>query len=162
MPGSHGFSGLIHLTVHHSEIPVVVVSAHESVNIIRRAMDHGASGFSPKSSSMEKVTTTINQVWGGDLCFSAGFDSDSAGSSEEEMGIANILSTLTPQQYRVATMIAQGLPNKQIAYKLNVTEATIKAHASKILRKLGVHSRTLAVLVISHLNVQYPGGEKFS
>jgi len=96
----------------------------------------------------------------GDLCFPAGFDSSSAGSSEEEMGIANILSTLTPQQYRVATMLAQGLLNKQIAYELNVTEATIKAHATEIFRKLGVHSRTQAVLAISQLDVQPPGGEE--
>jgi DNA-binding NarL/FixJ family response regulator len=160
MPGAHGFSGLIHLSAHHPEIPVVVVSAHESNNIIRRAMDHGASGFLPKSSSMEKISTAINQVLAGDLCFPAGFDSSSAGSSEEEMGIANILSTLTPQQYRVATMLAQGLLNKQIAYELNVTEATIKAHATEIFRKLGVHSRTQAVLAISQLDVQPPGGEE--
>jgi len=160
MPGAHGFSGLIHLSAHHPEIPVVVVSAHESDNIIRRAMDHGASGFLPKSSSMEKITEAINQVLAGDLCFPVGFDSSSAGSSEEEMGIANILSTLTPQQYRVATMIAQGLLNKQVAYELNVTEATIKAHATEIFRKLGVHNRTQAVLAISQLDVQPPGGEE--
>jgi len=159
MPGAHGFSGLIHLSAHHPEIPVVVVSAHESDNIIRRSMDHGASGFLPKSSSMEKITEAINQVLAGDLCFPAGFDSNSVGSSAEELDIANILSTLTPQQYRVATMIAQGLLNKQVAYELNVTEATIKAHATEIFRKLGVHSRTQAVLAISQLDVQPPGSK---
>jgi len=160
MPGAHGFSGLIHLSAHYPEIPVVVVSAHESNNMIHRAMDHGASGFLPKSSSMQNITEAISQVLAGDLCFPAGFDSNSAGSSDEEMDIANVLSTLTPQQYRVATMIAQGLLNKQVAYELNVTEATIKAHATEIFRKLGVHSRTQAVLAIGQLDVQPPGGEE--
>jgi len=162
MPGAHGFSGLIHLSAHHPEIPIVVVSAHEADNIIRRAIDHGASGFIPKSSSMDQISTSIKQVLAGDLCFPAGFNDNTPGSTEEELGIAHIISMLTPQQYKVATMIAQGLLNKQIAYELNVTEATIKAHATEIFRKLGVHSRTQAVLAIGQLDVQPPGTELLS
>ena len=160
MPGAHGFSGLIHLSAHHPEIPVIVISAHESSDIIRRAMDHGASGFLPKSSSMQEITEAISQVLAGELWLPDSFDSHCVGSSPEEMNIAGILSTLTPQQFRVATMLAQGLLNKQIAYELNVTEATIKAHITEIFRKLGVHSRTQAVLAIGKLDVFSPGGEQ--
>lgn len=160
MPGAHGFSGLIHLSAHHPEIPIIIVSAHESENIMRRALDHGASGFIPKSSPMESIAATIEKVLDGELCFPSGIDDSGCATSDEERGIANILSTLTPQQYRVATMLAQGLLNKQIAYELNVTEATIKAHATEIFRKLGVHSRTQAVLAIGQLDVLPPGAEQ--
>ncbi|MDP0947374.1 response regulator transcription factor, partial [Klebsiella pneumoniae] len=66
--------------------------------------------------------------------------------SEEEARFADALSSLTPQQFRVLNMLTEGLLNKQIAYELNVSEATIKAHVTAILRKLGVHSRTQAVI----------------
>ncbi len=160
MPGAHGFSGLIYLSAHHPEIPVIVVSAHESSDIICRAMDHGASGFLPKSSSMQDITEAISQVLAGELWLPVNFDRECAGSSQEEMNMAGILSTLTPQQFRVATMLAQGLLNKQIAYELNVTEATIKAHITEIFRKLGVHSRTQAVIAIGQLDVLAPGNEQ--
>ncbi len=153
MPGAHGFSGLIHLSAHHPETPVIIVSAHSESDVIRRAMDHGASGFLPKSSSMDEIQQAVTQVMNGEIWLPEYYDADTAGSTEEEMNIAGVLSTLTPQQFRVATMIAQGLLNKQIAYELNVTEATIKAHATEIFRKLGVHSRTQAVLAISKLDV---------
>lgn len=160
MPGAHGYSGLIHLSAHHPEIPVIVVSAHASNAIIRRAMDHGASGYLPKSSSMEKIKEAITQVLAGQLWLPADYDTNTPASNEEEMTIASIMSKLTPQQFRVATMLAQGLLNKQIAYELNVTEATIKAHVTEIFRKLGVHSRTQAVLAIGQLDVQQPGKEQ--
>ena len=156
MPGAHGFSGLIHLSAHHPEIPVIVVSANENPDIIRRAIDHGAAGFLPKSSPLESITEAIDSVLKGELWLPEDFDESILGSSEEELKIANVLSTLTPQQFRVATMLAQGLLNKQIAYELSITEATIKAHVTEIYRKLGVSSRTQAVLAISQLDVQLP------
>ncbi|NOU06666.1 MAG: response regulator transcription factor, partial [Hyphomicrobiaceae bacterium] len=66
---------------------------------------------------------------------------------------ASKLSTLTPQQLRVLGMLGEGLLNKQIAYKLNVSEATVKAHVSAILQKLGVDSRTQAVIAINKIGL---------
>jgi len=66
------------------------------------------------------------------------------------------MSQLTPQQFKVAIMLAEGLLNKQIAFELNVTEATVKAHVTEIFRKLGVSSRTQAVLAISQLDIPAP------
>jgi DNA-binding NarL/FixJ family response regulator len=160
MPGAYGFSGLIHLSANHPDIPVIVVSAHASSDIIRRAMDHGASGYLPKSSSMQEITDAISQVLAGNLWLPPSYDMNTQASTPEEMNIADILSTLTPQQFRVATILAQGLLNKQIAYELNVTEATIKAHVTEIFRKLGVHSRTQAALTIRKLDVQPPGDDQ--
>lgn len=160
MPGAHGFSGLIHLSAHHPEIPVMVVSAHATNDIIRRAMDHGACGFLPKSSSMPDIIQAINAVLAGNLWLPAGYQQQTPGSSPEEFKVADILATLTPQQFRVATLLAQGLLNKQIAYELNVTEATVKAHVTEIFRKLGVHTRTQVVLAIGQLDVNQPGNDQ--
>jgi DNA-binding NarL/FixJ family response regulator len=160
MPGAHGFSGLIHLSAHFPEIPVIVVSAHESNEIIHRAIDHGASGYLPKSSSLHQITSAVKEVLAGAVWLPDTFDKDAAGSSNQEMNIAKVMSTLTPQQFRVATMLAQGLLNKQIAYELNITEATIKAHITEIFRKLGVQSRTQAVLAIGQLDVLAPGNDE--
>ena len=73
--------------------------------------------------------------------------------SDEESDIATALASLTPQQFRVATMLSQGLLNKQIAYELEVTEATIKAHITEVFKKLGVHSRTQAALALGKLDL---------
>ena len=156
MPGAHGFSGLIHLAAHHSEIPVAVISAHETPEVMRRALDHGAAGFLPKSSSVESIGEAIDQILTGNLWLPEGVDPNQAESNNEEIALANVLATLTPQQFRVASMLAEGLLNKQIAYELSVTEATIKAHITEIYKKLGVHTRTQAVLVMSQLDVMPP------
>lgn len=154
MPGAHGFSGLIYLTAHFPQIPVVLVSAHDTPEVVHRALDHGAAGFLSKSSQPETIASAISAVMQGNIWKPEGFDSSTGGSSDEEKSIAVAIANLTPQQFRVANMLVQGLLNKQIAYELNVTEATVKAHVTEIFRKLGVHSRTQAVLAISQLDVQ--------
>ncbi len=153
MPGAHGFSALLFLTAHYPDVPVLMISANEQDEIIRRAADHGASGFISKSASMDAIGEAITAVSRGDLCFPATVDLSRPGIGREESGVAEALSGLTPQQFRVATMISQGLLNKQIAYELGVTEATIKAHVTEIFRKLGVHSRTQAALKLGQLDL---------
>lgn len=154
MPGAHGFSGLIYLSAHYPHIPVMMISAHDSPEIIRRGLDHGAAGFLSKSSHPDTIAEAVSSVLAGNIWKPENYDPAIAGSSSEERNIAAVISSLTPQQFRVAGMLAQGLLNKQIAYELNVTEATVKAHLTEIFRKLGVHSRTQAVLAISQLDVQ--------
>lgn len=152
MPGAEGFSALVYLTAHCPQIPVMIVSAHEEPEIIRRAMDHGASGFLPKSAPVASMCEAILAVLDGNLWLPQGVE-DTPAAGDEEMDIAEALATLTPQQFRVATMLGQGLLNKQIAFELKVTEATVKAHMTEIFRKLGVNSRTRAALAIGQLAV---------
>ncbi|WP_022959420.1 response regulator [Spongiibacter tropicus] len=152
MPGAQGFSALIHLQAQHPEIPVMVVSASESDDVMCRAIDHGASGFLPKSSSPEQISTAIERVLAGQRWLPENV-SYQAMRSNEEKTIADVVASLTPQQFRVASYLVQGLLNKQIAWELSVTEATVKAHITEIFRKLGVHSRTQAVLQLSQLDV---------
>jgi DNA-binding NarL/FixJ family response regulator len=153
MPGAEGFSALVFLIAHYPHIPVMIVSAHEEAEIIQRAIQHGASGFLPKSSSVEEMTQAINTVLGGGIWTPKTLETAST-QSIDEAKIAKALGTLTPQQFRVASMVSQGMLNKQIAYELNVTEATIKAHMTEILRKLELNSRTQVVKVMSHLSIQ--------
>jgi DNA-binding NarL/FixJ family response regulator len=150
MPGVQGFSGLIYLRAQHPDIPVVIVSATEDPVIVRRAIDFGASGFIPKSLDSEEIGAAIKTVLAGgswtppDIALGASEDKETA-------DLMKRLATLTPQQVRVLMMLSEGLLNKQIAYELSVSEATVKAHVSAILQKLGVESRTQAVIASSKI-----------
>lgn len=151
MPGVQGLSGLLYLRAQHPEIPVIIVSANEDANIIRRCIEFGASGFVPKSKPVELIREAVQHVLEGNVWTPPDMDLEAA--DDEEVGdLVARLSTLTPQQVRVLMMLGKGLLNKQIAYELNVSEATIKAHVSAILQKLGVDSRTQAVIAVNKID----------
>ena len=152
MPGAHGFSALVHLRALHPQLPVVVVSAREEPAVMRRALDHGALGFIPKSADSETIGIAVGQVLDGERWAPAAAASAPAMDRDEE-AVARRLRELTPQQFRVLQMLGEGRLNKQIAYDLNVSEATIKAHVTAILRKLGVTNRTQAVLMAGKLAI---------
>jgi DNA-binding NarL/FixJ family response regulator len=150
MPGVRGFSGLMYLRAQYPSVPIVVVSANDDHAVIRRCMDFGGAGFIPKTLGVDVIRAAIARVLEGGIWtppdVDLGIDPDAEGS-----GILARLSTLTPQQMRVLMMLSEGLLNKQIAYGLGVSEATIKAHVSAILKKLGVDSRTQAVIAAAKL-----------
>jgi DNA-binding NarL/FixJ family response regulator len=151
MPGVSGFSGLIYLRAQFPTIPVVIVSASDDVGTIRRSLDFGASGFIPKRFGVETLGDALLKVMAGDIWIPA--DTDLAFTADPEMTkLRDRLMTLTPQQVRVLMMLSEGLLNKQIAYELSVSEATIKAHVSAILQKLGVESRTQAVIAAAKIS----------
>lgn len=159
MPGISGFSGLIYLRAQYPAVPVVVVSASDDLETIRRSMEFGASGFIPKRFGVETLHDAIAKVMAGDVWIPPDIDL-SVGGDPELMRLRDRLVTLTPQQVRVLMMLSQGLLNKQIAYELTVSEATIKAHVSAILQKLGVESRTQAVIAASKIaGAQWRQGE---
>ena len=150
MPGVQGFSGLLLLRNQHPDVPVIIVSATDDPVTIQRAMEFGASGFVPKSEPVDRIREAVKHVLAGELWTPPGLDLAARGDEVSEL--AKRLATLTPQQVRVLMMLGEGLLNKQIAYKLDVSEATIKAHVSAILQKLGVDSRTQAVIAIAKIN----------
>ena len=150
MPGISGFSGLIYLRAQFPAIPVVIVSASDDGGTIRQSLDFGASGFIPKRFGVETLRDAIMKVLDGDVWVPA--DTDLSSQTDPELArLRDRLVTLTPQQVRVLMMLSEGLLNKQIAYELGVSEATIKAHVSAILQKLGVESRTQAVIAASKI-----------
>ena len=156
MPGAHGFSALVHLRALHPQLPVVVVSAREEPAVMRRALDHGALGFIPKSADSETIGIAVGQVLDGERWAPAAAASAPAMDRDEE-AVARRLRELTPQQFRVLQMLGEGRLNKQIAWDLGVSEATIKAHVTAVLRKLGVNNRTQAVLMAGRLAVDPDG-----
>ncbi|MCB1546900.1 MAG: response regulator transcription factor [Hyphomicrobiaceae bacterium] len=151
MPGVQGLSGLLFLRASHPEIPVIVVSASDEPSIIHSAMQFGASGYVPKSQPVERIREAVSKVLQGELWVPDGFEAQN-GSHDDMADLAARLSTLTPQQVRVLMMLGEGLLNKQIAFKLSVSEATVKAHVSAILQKLGVDSRTQAVIAVNKID----------
>jgi DNA-binding NarL/FixJ family response regulator len=156
MPGALGFSALSWFIGHKSDTPVIMVSANSHPETVRRAIDHGAAGFLSKSADVADMENCISRVMAGERGLHPGLDANASGASLQSLDVADALASLTPQQFRVASMLVEGLLNKQIAYELNVKEATIKAHMTEIFRKLGVHSRTQAVLALSSLSVDSP------
>jgi DNA-binding NarL/FixJ family response regulator len=153
MPGVSGLSGLISLRGIHPSAPMVVVSAHDDPQTIRRALDLGASGFISKSASMENIRAAISAVLAGDVAVPTGIELG-VELDAEISAIIRRMQSLTPQQTRVLSMLAEGLLNKQIAYELGVSEATIKAHVSAILQKLDVDSRTQAVIMLNKMGAE--------
>ena len=148
MPGVRGFSGLMYLRAQHASVPVIVISANEDRAVMRHCLDFGASGYIPKSLDVETMRNAVRTVLEGGRWAPPDLD---LSTSDDSTAAVRRLSSLTPQQVRVLMMLSEGLLNKQIAYELSVSEATIKAHVSAILQKLGVESRTQAVIAAANI-----------
>lgn len=151
MPGVSGFSGLMALRAEFSSLPIVIVSATDDSTTVRRSIELGASGFISKSAGIDDIRMGIHAVLQGDV-WTPEAHHHVKEHDPDVSDLINRLRTLTPQQSRVLGMLAEGLLNKQIAYALSVSEATIKAHVSAILLKLKVDSRTQAVIQFSKIN----------
>lgn len=151
MADSTGLSVLMDLRQDYPALPIVIVSASEEPRVAAAAAQLGAAGFIPKSSSLDAMRAALWAVQGGDGWFPEG----GAGQDDDLARIAS----LTPAQRRILAAIRQGLLNKQIAYELSISEATVKAHITAILRKLGVNSRTQAVLLAAKLDVDQPAAD---
>jgi DNA-binding NarL/FixJ family response regulator len=151
MPGVQGLSGLMFLRAQYPAVPIAIVSASDEPHIIRRALDLGASGFIPKSLAVEDMRKAIAAILEGGVWAPEGLGPGTAPDSEGD-ALAQRIATLTPQQMRVLMMLKEGLLNKQIAFQLGVSEATVKAHVSAILQKLDVSSRTQAVIAASRID----------
>ncbi|MEZ8741984.1 response regulator transcription factor [Photobacterium swingsii] len=150
MPGANGMSGLIQLRNQHPDLPIVVISASEEHSVVKQVRSHGAFGFIPKSSDMRALVSALSQVLEGEPFYPEGM---SEADDDDHTELAEKIATLTPQQYKVLCMLSDGLLNKQIAYDLNVSEATIKAHMTAIFRKLDVKNRTQAVILLQQMDL---------
>jgi DNA-binding NarL/FixJ family response regulator len=149
MPGVQGLSGLMFLRAQYPAVSIAVVSASDEPHIIRRALDLGASGFIPKSLAVDAMRRAIAAILQGGIWAPEGLATAADGEGD---ALALRIATLTPQQMRVLMMLKEGLLNKQIAFQLGVSEATVKAHVSAILQKLDVGSRTQAVIAASRID----------
>jgi len=148
MPGVRGFSGLLLLRAQYPDVPVMIISAVEDASVIRRAFELGAAGYLHKSVGTHEIRRAIETVLAGEIFVPEGID---LSIEDGNSALMQRLATLTPQQVRVLMMLSDGLMNKQIAYELSISEATVKAHVSAILQKLDVDSRTQAVIAASKI-----------
>ncbi len=158
MPGNHGLAGLAAVRAQYPGVAVVVVSANEDPRVVRRALDHGAAGYLPKSSSLEDLREAIRAVLACEQWLPPALRAAVARtqSASRDADLAARLASLSPQQFRVLTLVAQGLLNKQIADRLDVQERTVKAHLSAIFERLGVRNRTQASVVLRELELSDP------
>jgi DNA-binding NarL/FixJ family response regulator len=152
LPGAFGFNALAHLRGSRPELPIIVVSASDDPHTRRRALAFGAQSFVSKSADAATIGDTVKAVLRGEVVTRAGaaVESDPA-EDDDALQVAQRVAQLTPQQFRVLGMLCAGRPNKQIGEDLRITEATVKAHVTVILRKLGAASRTQAVLLAARL-----------
>ncbi|WP_428246085.1 response regulator transcription factor [Ferrovibrio sp.] len=149
MPGMDGFAGLAGVRADYPAIPVAIVSSTREPAVMRRAMDFGAAAFVPKSAALETISSALQAVLDGDVWLPA--EAEEAEGSDDDF--PRRVADLTPQQLRVLNLLSQGKLNKQIAHELSVGEATVKAHVTAILKKLGVRSRTQAVILARRFSV---------
>lgn len=158
MPGNHGLAGLAAVRAQHPGVAVVVVSANDDPRVVRRALDHGAAGYLPKSSGLDDLRDAIRSVLACEQWLPASLRAAvaRAHSAPRDSALAARLASLSPQQFRVLALVAQGLLNKQIADRLDVQERTVKAHLSAIFERLGVRNRTQAGVVLRELELADP------
>jgi len=152
LPGAYGFCALAHLRGSHPELPVIVVSAMDDPRTVRQALALGAQGFISKSADAGSIGRDVQSVLLGEYVAPAGLDTHAEPEADRAaLDFAQRLAELTAQQFRVFGMLCLGRLNKHIAYELQITEATVKAHMTAILRKLGAANRTQAVLLAGRL-----------
>ena len=152
LPGAYGFNALAHLRGSRPELPIIVVSASDDPRTMRQALAFGAQSFVSKSADAATIGDSVLAVLRGEAVTPAGLTSErEPGADEGALEIALRMAQLTPQQFRVLGMLCAGRLNKQIGDDLQITEATVKAHMTVILRKLGAANRTQAVLLAGRL-----------
>ena len=152
MPDCDSFYGLIRVSQDFPQLPIAVISASDSVDVVSKVMNLGAKGFISKATATGTIAEALKQIMDGKRWFPEGLQS----KIEEyvpAIDIAKLVGELTPKQFKVLKLLQNGLLNKQIAFDLNITEATVKAHISAVFRKLNVNTRTQAVLILKNLDI---------
>ncbi|WP_189621916.1 response regulator transcription factor [Novosphingobium colocasiae] len=150
IPDVSRLSGLEQLRDRFPATPVVMVSGVTERNVVRDALAAGAAGFVPKSLKRSQIIEALELVLSGEI-YMPELPGDDSAAAEEDLIRARIAS-LTPQQRVVLSHLVAGRLNKQIAYELDVSMTTVKAHVSAILQKMNVFSRTQAVIMVGKID----------
>jgi DNA-binding NarL/FixJ family response regulator len=153
MPGARGLSSLVFLRGEYPHVSVAVISGGAYAETIDRARQLGASAFIPKSAPIDTIAQALSTVIRGE----SWFPEQAEVSTPRGLPLQEQLPTLTAQQFRVLKFLADGMLNKQIAETLEISEGTVRAHVTAILRKLGVSTRTQAVILVTELDLEKDG-----
>ncbi|WP_315700825.1 MULTISPECIES: response regulator transcription factor [unclassified Bradyrhizobium] len=159
LPDAVGFAGFLRLRASHPRLPVAIVSSDEDQNIVREALSLGAAGYLPKSTSKRELTSSIERVLSGSISVPKDFlPTAERDGDRSARALQARLEQLTPQQLRVLDLIRRGFQNREIATELRLSESTIKAHITEILRKLRLFSRNKAVIEIGKIELRLQTG----
>jgi len=138
LPDGQGLALLKEIGANHPLLPVAMLSAHEDYKLMREAIDAGALGFIPKSTSPQVLLSAINLVLAGGI-----YIPPSLYRISQQTQPAIQKTDLTPRQEEVLHLLRNGHANKEIAWRLGISEATVKAHVTVILKSHGVSSRQM-------------------
>jgi DNA-binding NarL/FixJ family response regulator len=155
MPGCEFSYGVMRVNQDFPNVPIAVISANDSPQIVAKSIGLGAKGFIPKATATEKIVEAINTILAGGNWLPVEMSEQVNAISAEQLELAKKVAEITPKQFQVLKLVQEGLLNKQIASDLNITEATVKAHISAVFRKLQVNTRTQAVLVMEKLQLEH-------
>ena len=153
MPDSHGLAGLMMIKGMYPALPIIIVSASEEAEIVRAAIQAGASGYLYKSFSLKQIHDAVVMVNQGDVYVPENINSGVMENEITDLNAIAKISRLTPTQLRVFLQLSEGKMNKQIAALMEISEATVKAHVTSIYKKLGVRSRTQAMMVSRSMDI---------
>lgn len=146
MPGAVGYSGIALLHAECPAVPILVVSSAEGTAAAEEVRAFGAIGFLRKDSDLAGIEAAIAKAIGGAA-------PRPAASDEPIAAVRETVAGLTPTQLKVLLAVLEGQLNKQIAHSLGMSEATVKAHMTAIMRKLDVRNRTQAALAARSLGL---------
>lgn len=157
MPGMSGLQGLLTLRNEYPTIPVVIISAERDKQTILQTLSYGAVGFIAKSSSKESIVEALESVFAGNVYLPADIMRLSQGHEvkNEFVVLPEKIALLTRRELTVLKNLSQGEANKQIAFNLHISEATVKSHVSSILKKLGASNRVKVVLGCSEIDFNH-------
>ena len=153
LPDAVGFSGFQRLRDLYPSLPIAIVSSHEDQSTISEALEMGAVGYIPKSTSLSELSEAIDRVLSGSVSAPKDFVAtrNNMARSSAAPTVRERLLELTPQQTRVLHLITCGLQNREIAAELKLAESTVKAHVTEILRKLKLFSRNKVIVEMKKL-----------
>jgi len=151
MADSHGLAGLMIIKGSFPEVPVIVVSASDGAATVGAAIQAGASGYISKSQSPQRIRDALEQFSRGEITIPDNVLSGVSDTEQEELDAIDNIALLTPTQLKVLIKMTEGLLNKQIAYEMDISEATVKSHVTAIFKKLHVRTRTQAVVIAKQL-----------
>lgn len=157
LPDVVGFSGFQRLRDYYPKLPIAIVSSDENKQTIREALEMGAAGYLPKSTSIGELSRAIERLLGGLVAAPKEFVATGAhGNTDAARTLRERIDELTPQQMRVLQLITRGLQNREIAAELKLAESTVKAHVTEILRKLKLFSRNKAIIEVGKVALPIP------
>jgi DNA-binding NarL/FixJ family response regulator len=159
LPGIDGFAGLDILRRRYPAMPVAVVSAFDDTPTITRVLNLGASGFFPKAFSGEALIAAVREVMAGNIFRPSGQQGarldDTTPVPPSRISVKPDEVGLTDRQAQVLALMVRGLSNRDIADQLQLSEGTVKIHATAVFKALGVNSRTQALVAVARYGIDF-------